>query len=131
MATNSAVPGLASWQPRVTTSSSVGPPLRASAAFLKAGLTSPIQPRSVAPVPVQAAPGSSSLALVRARRLGLRPRLHGLFVLLFAPVGHVDDDRMRPADQRRPEPVGRLVVQDAFPPAARDVLGNHDEGDRV
>ena len=47
---------------KVTTSSSVGPPFRASAAFLKAGLTSPIQRRRVAPV-VQRA--------VRADRVGV------------------------------------------------------------
>ena len=29
------------------------------------------------------------------------------------------------------QPLGRLVVEDPLPPAARDVLGDHDEGDRL
>ncbi len=36
---------------------------------------------------------------------------------VLAPVRDVDDDGVRPAEQHRPQPLGRLVVQDPLPPA--------------
>ena len=51
-------------------------------------------------------------------------------VRVLAPVRDVHDDRVRPAEQHRPQPLGRLVVEDPLPPVAGDVLGDDHEGDR-
>ena len=49
---------------------------------------------------------------------------------VLAPVRDVDDDRVGPPEQHRPESLRRLVVEDPLPPAASHVLGDDDEGDR-
>ena len=54
----------------------------------------------------------------------------GLFLVLLAPVGHVDDDRVLATQQGLAQPPRRLVVEDPLPPAARHELGDHYEGDR-
>ena len=50
---------------------------------------------------------------------------------VLAPVRHVDDDRVRPAEQHGPQPLGGLVVQDPLPPVAGHVLGDDHERDRL
>src|ERR1035437_9740403 len=50
---------------------------------------------------------------------------------LFASVRHVDDDRVRPTQQCRPQLLCSLVVEHPLPPAPSDVLGDQNEGDRL
>ena len=50
--------------------------------------------------------------------------------MLGSPVRHVDDDRVRPADQRRAEALRGLVVKAPLPPVARHELGNDHERHR-
>ena len=63
----------------------------------------------------------------RRRDGGLEVRVDGV----VAAVRDVDDHRVRPAEEQRPEPARRLVVEHPLPPVARDVLGNDDERDRA
>ena len=59
----------------------------------------------------------------------LRRRHLGRFRLLTT-VGHINDNGVRPAEDRGTQPTRRLVVEDALPPAPRHVLRDDDEGGR-
>src|SRR6478752_2181497 len=120
-AMSSALASLACSATSLTTRASLGLPLRAMTARLKAGVWVSDMGGGHDTTGVA---GLRPLVLVRAM-VGVE------VVLLLAPVRHVHHDRVRAPEQHGPQPLGRLVVEDPLPPRARHVLGDHHERDRL
>ena len=138
-ATSSALAWRACSATRRTIRASLGPPLSATTARRKAGawasdMASHDTTGDVRAVARQRRPDAASPGGLDGRRSGARrcspPSAASNMRRVLASVGDGDDDRVRPAEQDRPEPLGRLVVEDPLPPAAGDVLGDDHEGDR-
>ena len=136
-ATSSAFVGRASSQASRTIRSSLGPPLTAMttrriACGLASGTAVTIPPAGAAVSRSERllVPGRPAAAVVSA---GPPPSLPvGALEpgRVLASVRDVDDDGVGPAEEGRPEPLRRLVVEDPLPPVAGDVLGDDDERDR-